>query len=106
MAWKSRCGEWSRPPEPSPDASGMLVQLLRAATECEFDLVPEPGQVMQRARTSDAKSSNSPPSSSHFVGLGDFPGLSVVARLVCELAQGGTGGALAKASVSSRWAQD
>ena len=42
-------------------ASGMLVQLLRAATECEFDLVPEPGQVMQRARTSDAKSSNSPP---------------------------------------------
>src|SRR4051812_41069927 len=61
MAWKSRCGEWSRPPEPSPDASGMLVQLLRAATECEFDLVPEPGQVMQRARTSDAKSSNSPP---------------------------------------------
>ena len=33
--------------EPSPDASGMLVQLLRAATECEFDLVPEPGQVMQ-----------------------------------------------------------
>ena len=38
----------------------MLVQLLRAATECEFDLVPEPGQVMQRARTSDAKSSNSP----------------------------------------------
>src|SRR3954464_11963531 len=58
---KSRCGEWSRPPEPSPDASGMLVQLLRAATECEFDLVPEPGQVMQRARTSDAKSSNSPP---------------------------------------------
>jgi len=26
-----------------------LVQLLRAATECEFDLVPEPGQVMQRA---------------------------------------------------------
>jgi hypothetical protein len=36
----------------------MLVQLLRAATECEFDLVPEPGQVMQRARTSDAKSSN------------------------------------------------
>ena len=61
MAWKSRCGEWSRPPEPSPDASGMLVQLPRAATECEFDLVPEPGQVMQRARTSDAKSSNSPP---------------------------------------------
>src|SRR4051812_40225442 len=48
MAWKSRCGEWSRPPEPSPDASGMLVQLLRAATECEFDLVPEPGQVMQK----------------------------------------------------------
>ena len=39
----------------------MVVQLLRAATECEFDLVPEPGQVMQRARTSDAKSSNSPP---------------------------------------------
>jgi len=32
-----------------------VVQLLRAATECEFDLVPEPGQVMQRARTSDAK---------------------------------------------------
>ena len=49
MAWKSRSGEWSRPPEPSPDASGMLVQLLRAATECEFELVPEPGQVMQRA---------------------------------------------------------
>src|SRR4051795_4145008 len=56
---KSRCGEWSRPPEPSPDASGIVVQLLRAATECEFELVPEPGQVMQRARTSDAKSSNS-----------------------------------------------
>src|SRR3954470_2747392 len=55
MAWKSRSEEWSRPPEPSPDASGMLVQLPRAATECEFDLVPEPGQVMQRARTSDAK---------------------------------------------------
>src|SRR3954470_16259077 len=48
MAWKSRSEEWSRPPEPSPDASGMLVQLLRAATECEFDLVPEPGQVMQK----------------------------------------------------------
>src|SRR3954465_16066844 len=48
MAWTSRCGEWSRPPEPSPDASGMLVPLLRAATECEFDLVPEPGQVMQK----------------------------------------------------------
>src|SRR4051812_4331684 len=48
MAWKSRCGEWSRPPEPSPDASGMLVQLLRAATECEFDLVPEPGQLLAR----------------------------------------------------------
>src|SRR4051794_18503103 len=58
---KSRCGEWSRPPEPSPDASGIVVQLPRAATECEFDLVSEPGQVMQRARTSDAKSSNSPP---------------------------------------------
>src|SRR3954470_15837104 len=55
MAWESRLEEWSRPPEPSPDASGMLVQLPRAATECEFDLVPEPGQVMQRARTSDAK---------------------------------------------------
>src|SRR3954464_2955174 len=55
MAWKSRCEEWSRPPELSPAASGMLVQLPRAATECEFDLVPEPGQVMQRARTSDAK---------------------------------------------------
>jgi len=27
----------------------MVVQLLRAATECEFDLVPEPDQVMQRA---------------------------------------------------------
>jgi hypothetical protein len=26
----------------------MLVQLPRAATECEFDLVPEPGQVMQK----------------------------------------------------------
>src|SRR4051794_41687210 len=49
MAWNSRSEEWSRPPEPSPDASGMLVQLPRAATECEFDLVPEPGQVMQRA---------------------------------------------------------
>src|SRR4051794_39355083 len=48
MAWKSRSEEWSRPPEPSPDASGMLVQLPRAATECEFDLVPEPGQVMQK----------------------------------------------------------
>src|SRR3954465_14312842 len=58
---KSRCGEWSRPPEPSPDASGKGGQLPRAATECEFDLVSEPGQVMQRARTSDAKSSNSPP---------------------------------------------
>jgi hypothetical protein len=33
----------------SPDASGMLVQLLRAATECEFDLVPDTDQVMQRA---------------------------------------------------------
>jgi len=55
MAWKSRFEEWSRPPEPSPDASGILVQLPRAATACEFDLVPEPGQVMQRARTSDAK---------------------------------------------------
>src|SRR3954449_10732399 len=50
---KSRLEEWSRPPEPSPDASGMLVQLPRAATECEFDLVPEPGQVMQWARTPD-----------------------------------------------------
>src|SRR3954449_10032848 len=48
MAWESRLEEWSRPPEPSPDASGMLVQLPRAATECEFDLVPEPGQVMQK----------------------------------------------------------
>jgi hypothetical protein len=27
----------------------MLVQLLRAATECEFDLVPDTDQVMQRA---------------------------------------------------------
>jgi hypothetical protein len=26
----------------------MVVQLPRAATECEFDLVPEPGQVMQK----------------------------------------------------------
>jgi hypothetical protein len=25
------------------------VQLLRAATECEFDLVPDTDQVMQRA---------------------------------------------------------
>ena len=49
MAWNSRFEEWSRPPEPSPAASGMLVQLPRAATECEFDLVPEPDQVMQRA---------------------------------------------------------
>src|SRR3954465_11145127 len=57
---KSRCGEWSRPPEPSPDARGGVVQLRSAATECEFELVPEPGQVMQRARTSDAKSTFSP----------------------------------------------
>jgi len=27
----------------------MVVQLLRAATECEFDLVPDTDQVMQRA---------------------------------------------------------
>jgi len=27
----------------------MLVPLLRAATECEFDLVPDTDQVMQRA---------------------------------------------------------
>jgi len=26
-----------------------VVQLLRAATECEFDLVPDTDQVMQRA---------------------------------------------------------
>src|SRR3954466_5861442 len=43
MAWKSRSEEGSRPPEPSPAASGILVPLPRAATECEFDLVPEPG---------------------------------------------------------------
>ena len=49
MAWKSRSEEWSRPPEPSPDATGMVVQLLREATECEFELVPEPDQVMQWA---------------------------------------------------------
>src|SRR5215217_7914878 len=48
MAWKSRSEEWSRPPEPSPAASGIVVQLLRAATECEFELVPDPGQVMQK----------------------------------------------------------
>src|SRR5436853_5385420 len=48
MASISRLEEWSRPPEPSPDASGIVVQLLRAATECEFELVPEPGQVMQK----------------------------------------------------------
>src|SRR3954467_15895326 len=48
MAWESRLEEWSRPPEPSPDASGILVQLPRAATECEFDLMPEPGRVMQK----------------------------------------------------------
>src|SRR3954462_11032381 len=48
MAWKSRSEEWSPPPDPPPAASGMLVQLPRAATECEFDLVPEPGQVMQK----------------------------------------------------------
>src|SRR5215207_6067738 len=49
MAWKSRSEEWSRPPEPSPAASGDVVQLPRAATACEFELVPEPSQVMQRA---------------------------------------------------------
>src|SRR5829696_9738924 len=59
MAWESRSQEWSRPPEPSPDLSGILVQLPRAATECEFELVPEPGQVMQRAWTWDAKEHNS-----------------------------------------------
>src|SRR5215213_1327878 len=48
MAWKSRSEEWSRPPEPSPAASGIVVQLLRAAAECEFELVPDPGQVMQK----------------------------------------------------------
>ena len=35
---KSRYQEWSRPPEPRR-ASGILVQPLRAATECEVDLV-------------------------------------------------------------------
>ncbi len=43
----------------SPDASGILVQLPRAATECKFELVPEPGQVMQRAWTWDAKEHSS-----------------------------------------------
>src|SRR3954451_16704652 len=52
---RSRTGPRRRWPEPSPDASGTVVSLPRAATECEFDLAPEPGQVMQRARTSDAK---------------------------------------------------
>ena len=35
----SRQQEWSRPPESPPAASGILVQSLRAAAECEFDLV-------------------------------------------------------------------
>src|SRR5207342_2005248 len=37
----------SRPPEPSPDASGILVRPLRAATGCEFEAASETGRVMQ-----------------------------------------------------------
>ena len=47
---KAEFEEGSRPPEPSPDASGMLVQPPRAATECEFELVPGPGQVVSGPR--------------------------------------------------------
>jgi Extensin-like protein C-terminus len=36
-----------------PAARGILVQPLRTATECEFELVPEAGQVIQRAQTLD-----------------------------------------------------
>jgi transposase len=43
---KSRRREWSRPPEPSPDASGILVRPLRAATGCEFEAASETGRVI------------------------------------------------------------
>jgi hypothetical protein len=44
---KSRSREWSRPPEPPPAASGILVQSLHAATECEVDLARrQPGRAI------------------------------------------------------------
>ena len=42
-------------PEPSPAASGIMVQLLRAATGCELELALDTGQIMQRAQTLDVK---------------------------------------------------
>lgn len=37
MAWNASPQEWSRPPEPVPAASGMLVPLFRAATVYKLD---------------------------------------------------------------------
>jgi hypothetical protein len=43
---KSRFSEWSRPPSPAA-ASGILVQSLYAATECEVDLARKrPGRAI------------------------------------------------------------
>jgi hypothetical protein len=42
MASKSRIEEWSLVLSSLPAASGMLVQLPRATTECEFDLASKP----------------------------------------------------------------
>ena len=55
-ALNSRPEEWYRLPEPSAAASGILVQSLRAATGCEFDLVrkrPDHGNGLRCQRRRD-----------------------------------------------------
>jgi hypothetical protein len=47
--------EWSRSPEPLPDASGILVRPLRAATGCEFEAASETGRVMQTGSDLDTE---------------------------------------------------
>lgn len=47
LAFQRRAPEWSRSPEPSPHARGILVQPFNAATVCEFEPAPETDRVMQ-----------------------------------------------------------
>jgi hypothetical protein len=55
LALQRRAPEWSRSPEPSPHARGILVQPFNAATRCEFEPVLEMGRVMNLAQTVDAE---------------------------------------------------
>ena len=52
---KRRDLEWPRLPEPLPAASGMLVQPLRTATECQVDRARSRAASSNRAQTLDTE---------------------------------------------------